>query len=207
VGVEVRVVNDVAAKAKGGANARGGSALLVMDVQLAIVERYRASEEFIRNVAEAAAGARSAGVPVVYIVLLFRDGHPEISPRNLTFAQLKRTGSFTTADPGAEIHHDVAPKSSDVIVHKKRVSAFAGSDLEVVLRSLAVEEVVLAGLITSGVVLSTFLQATDLDFRAVVLGDATTDPDLDLHAALTERLLPSRGEVVSVHRWIESLGQ
>lgn len=50
------------------------------------------------------------------------------------------------------------------MVLKRRVSAVTGSDLDVVLRAAGATELVLAGIATSGVVLSTSRQAADLNF-------------------------------------------
>jgi nicotinamidase-related amidase len=58
-------------------------------------------------------------------------------------------------DPSTQIHPGVVPQPGDIVVTKRRVSAFSGSDLDAVLRSLDVDSLVLTGIATSGVVLST----------------------------------------------------
>jgi nicotinamidase-related amidase len=63
------------------------TALLVMDMQNAIVERFAAAPVLERAVA-AAAAARANGVPVIFVRVGFRPGHPEVSPRNKAFAAL-----------------------------------------------------------------------------------------------------------------------
>src|SRR5262249_31802756 len=140
------------------------SALLIMDVQNAVVERFAAgSEPLLATLAHAATAARTARLPVIYVTVAFRPGAPEISRRNRAFAAIGQSGLFG-AEGAAEIHPAVAPEPGDIVVTKKRVSAFAGSDLDVVLRSLDVDALVLTGIATSGVVLSTLRQAADLDF-------------------------------------------
>jgi nicotinamidase-related amidase len=113
------------------------------------------------------------------------------------------TGRFTAADPGAEIHPAVAPAADDVIVVKKRVSAFAGSDLEVVLRGLGVDSLVLTGIATSGVVLSTLRQAADLDYRLTVLADGCLDSDAEVHQVLTGKVFPRQAEVLTIAEWVK----
>ena len=73
--------------------------------------------------------------------------------------------------PATEIHPAVAPAPGDLVVIKRRVSAFTGSDLEVGLRGLGEGTLVLTGIATSGLVLSTLRQAADLDYRLIVLAD------------------------------------
>lgn len=93
-----------------------------------------------------------------------------------------------------------------MVVTKRRVSAFAGSDLDVVLRAYGAGNLVLAGVATSGVVLSTLRQAADLDFRVTVLSDGCLDRDQEVHRVLTERVFPVQATVTTVSEWKESLG-
>ncbi|MEE4545250.1 isochorismatase family cysteine hydrolase [Streptomyces sp. V4-01] len=180
------------------------TALLVMDVQNGIVARVP-DPGYVPRVAAAVRAARAAGVPVLYVVIGFRAGHPEISPRNKTFGALP-DGAYTPGDPGAAIHPDLAPRPGEPVVTKRRVSAFTGSDLEVLLRSRGVGHLVLAGLATSGVVLSTLRQAADLDFRLTVLADGCGDADPELHRVLLEKVFPRQAEVTTIEAWTASLG-
>lgn len=168
------------------------TALLVMDVQRRITDRFVDDPEYLVRLGRAIDAARGAGIPVIYVVVGFRPGHPEISPRNRTFSALAGAGGFGADDDSAQIHPDVAPRAEDVIVTKRRVSAFAGSDLDVVLRSLEVRSLVLTGIATSGVVLSTLRQAADLDFELTVLADGCLDADPEVHRVLTEKVFPGR---------------
>ena len=131
----------------------------------------------------------------------FRPGHPEISTRNRTFSALAAAGGFVEGSPAAEIHSAVAPGAGDLVVTKRRVSAFAGSDLDVVLRGLGAGTLVLTGIATSGVVLSTLRQAADLDYRLIVLSDACLDADPEVHRVLTEKVFPRQAEVSTVAQW------
>jgi len=178
------------------------SALLVMDVQKSITERFP-DPDYTPRLARAVSAARSAGVPVVYVVIGFRAGHPETRSSPL-FSALP-DGAFTDSDPGAAIHPDVAPRADESIVTKKRVSAFAGSDLDLVLRGGAIDHLVLTGLATSGVVLSTLRQAADLDYRLTVLADGCGDSDPEVHRVLTEKVFPRQADVTTVDAWISDL--
>jgi nicotinamidase-related amidase len=91
-------------------------------------------------------------------------------------------------------------------VLKKRVSAFTGSDLDVLLRGAEIDTLVLTGIATSGVVLSTLRQAADRDFRLVVLADGCLDSDSEVHRVLTEKVFPRQAEVTTVEEWVAGLG-
>ena len=180
------------------------AALLVMDVQPAIVERF-AGDDLLERIAEAIAAARASGIRVIYVRVAFRPGHPEVSSRNRTFAAVKDAGGLID-DDGAGIHDAVAPLPGEVVVTKRRVGAFAGSDLDVVLRAGEITHLVLCGIATSGVVLSTVRAAADLDFELSVLHDACADGDPEVHRVLTEKVFPRQAAVLDVAGWSEQVG-
>jgi nicotinamidase-related amidase len=174
------------------------SALLIMDVQDGIVERL-GDDALVDRIAAALAAARERGMRVIFVRVAFREGHPEISPRNRTFSALRGAGALTEETVG--IHAAVAPNDGEPIVTKRRVSAFAGSDLDVVLRAGEIRHLVLCGIATSGVVLSTLRAAADLDYELTVLHDACADGDPEVHRVLTEKVFPRQAEVVDVATW------
>jgi len=181
------------------------TALLIMDVQQGIVERFAGDEGYLPRLAAAATTARAAGIGVIYVTVAFRAGYPEVSERNKTFAAIAGTGRFADGDPGARVHPAVAPAPGDVIVTKRRVSAFAGSDLDVLLRASGASHLVLAGIATSGVVLSTVRQAADLDYRLTVLADGCLDADPEVHQVLMQKVFPRQAEVTTIAGWTAGL--
>jgi nicotinamidase-related amidase len=181
------------------------TALLVMDVQQGIVDRFGGDEGYLPRLAAAIEAARAAGIRVIYVTVAFRAGYPEVSERNKSFAAISGSGRFADGDPGSAIHPAVAPAPGDLIVTKRRVSAFTGSDLEVVLRAGSIDRLVLAGIATSGVVLSTLRQAADLDYRLTVLADGCLDADAEVHRVLVEKVFPRQADVVRIADWTASL--
>lgn len=182
---------------------RERTALLIMDAQPEIVERFGESG-ITERLARAAEAARAAGVRVIYVKVGFREGYPEISPKSATFSRIAELGGFVEG-VSSTVHPAVAPQPADVVVTKRRVSAFAGSDLDVVLRAGDIESLVLSGIATSGVVLSTMRQAADLDFSLTVLSDGCTDPDEEVHRVLCEKVFPRQAQVLTVSEWIDAV--
>ncbi len=174
-----------------------------MDVQIGIVAHVQ-DDGYLPRLRTALDAARAAGIPVFHVVVGFRAGSPEIHPRNRSFGRLP-AGFLTPDDPNAAIHPDVAPLPGEPVVTKKRISAFAGSDLELLLRSGGIQNLVLTGIATSGVVLSTLRQAADLDYGLTVLADGCADPDPEVHRVLTEKVYPRQAEVLTVAAWADSL--
>jgi nicotinamidase-related amidase len=132
-------------------------------------------------------------------------GHVDVHPRNKMFGSLPPE-AFTPDDPGAAIHPDVAPRGGEIVVHKNRVSAFAGNNLQQILAAQDIDHLVLTGVAISGIVLSTVLQAVDLDYRVTVLSEACADPNPDLHRTLINDIFPRHGEVTTVVEWTKAPG-
>ena len=177
------------------------TALLVMDMQAVMLPMLPNSADVISNVVNAIAHARSKGIPVIYVVVGFRPGAPEISTNNKGFMASKQMLSGVDTATFTAIHPDLAPKEHECVVVKRRVSAFTGSDLEVVLRAFNIQHVVLTGIATSGVVLSTVREAADKDYRITVLSDGCADREEDVHEFLTTRIFPRQADVVTVDEW------
>ncbi|MGH6657850.1 MAG: cysteine hydrolase family protein, partial [Actinocrinis sp.] len=126
--------------------------------------------------------------------------------RNLTFSALAGSGAgYGIADEETDLHPAVEPLPGEPLVVKRRVSAFAGSDLDVLLRGLGVGHLVLTGIATSGVVLSTLRQAADLDFELTVLSDGCLDRDQEVHRVLVEKVFPRQAAVRTVDEWTRRL--
>ena len=183
------------------------AALLVMDVQDAIVARFPdGSGELLDALGRATAAARRAGVPVIYVRVGYRPGAPEISPRNRRLHAAATTwGGMDLADEANRVHPAIAPQAGDLEVVKKRTSAFSGSDLSVLLRSLDVTHLVLTGVATVGVVLSTVRYASDLDYELTVLSDGCLDADPEVHRVLMEKVFPRQATVTTVDEWVSGL--
>jgi nicotinamidase-related amidase len=174
-------------------------ALLVMDFQTAVVEMVPSDKDaLLTRTATLIEAARRAGTKIIYVVVGFRPGYPEVSPKNPSFGPIRESGRFAEGSPGMEVHSAVAPEPGDVTVTKHRVSAFAGTDLDMILRANGIETLVLAGIATSGVVLSTVRHAADADYKVVVVEDCCADRDAEVHRVLTEKVFPRQATIVKV---------
>jgi nicotinamidase-related amidase len=175
--------------------------LLLMDIQHGTTGRYGANSEYLDRVVAAQAKAEDAGIPVVLIRVGFEPGYPEVSERNKSFSAVKRSGSLVLGEQSTEVEPRLLRGKGELVVTKKRISAFAGSDLLEVLRARDVNHLVLAGIATGGVVLSTIRQAADLDFRLTVLSDLCLDLDEEVHRVLIEKVFPRHGDVETSADW------
>jgi nicotinamidase-related amidase len=165
------------------------TAILSMDFQNDIVKHFvQVDEALLERAREVQRVARAAGVPVIHVRIAFRPGYPE-APAWGPFAMVRDSGRMVEGSDGAAIHETVAPLAGDVVVTKKRIGAAAGSDLEQVLRALRRTHLVLMGVATSGVVLSTARWAVDADYTMHIVSDCCADRDPEVHRVLLEKVL------------------
>ncbi len=134
------------------------AALLVMDYQVDILTKFMTAAQSASVIAcmpDLIAMARAAGMMVIHVVVAFRPGHPEISPRNTVFSAAETNGMLVAGSEGTAIHPAAAAREGEPIVVKHRISPFVGTDLQTLLRANGIDTLLLAGVHTSGVVLST----------------------------------------------------
>ncbi len=184
------------------------SAVLSMDNQTGIVSIYvKQPEDFLEHAASVLQRSRSAGMKVIHVQVGFRPKLPEIGARNPLFSAIKNSTQHQKLFQGAlgAIHPALTPQDDDIVITKHRVDAFNGTDLEMILRANDIDTLILFGIATSGVVLSTLLHAADADYRVVVIQDCCADLDPELHACLVEKVFPRQGSVLSAAEYLEAL--
>jgi nicotinamidase-related amidase len=187
---------------------RGRTAVLVMDFENDIVGMLpeKVQAPLLDRASAILKGAREAHLPIIYVVVRFRNGYPEVNPQNKRFGALKESGRLREGTQGAEIHARVAPQPGDLVVTKRRVGAFSTTDLESILRANSITTLAMFGISTSGVVLSTVRWAADLDYQIIVVSDACADFDDEVHRVLTEKVFPGQATVVSTQAFTQALG-
>jgi nicotinamidase-related amidase len=182
------------------------TAVLSMDLQTAAVGIYAKDQEgpLLARVVSVLSNARTRGIRVIHVQVGFRRNLPEASSRNTLLAGIKSSTKHQQLFQGAAsaIHPAIAPHGDDIVIVKHRVSAFIGTDLEMILRANDIDTLVLFGIATGGVVLSTLLEAADSDYRLVVIKDCCADLDPDLHACLINKLFPRQATVVSAEEFL-----
>jgi nicotinamidase-related amidase len=183
----------------------GKTVLLVMDIQNGVLELLGNMEPYLNRLAPVINSTREAGIPIIYVATGFRPGYPEASARNSSTAKVAAWGAFIEGDESTKIHPAVAPADGDVVITKRRVSAFHGTDLDLILRSMDAETLVITGLISSGVVLSTVRQGADLDYRLTVLKDLSMDREQETHEMLINKVFAKQAQILSSAEWVAGL--
>ena len=151
------------------------------------------------------AAARTKGIPVVWTrhgIRGVEDGGP--------FMQLRpflREGGLRRGTWGWEILAALAPQPDDWHVAKTRLSAFYGTDLEVILRGLGAETVLMAGVLTNQCVAATSKDAMFRDFKPIVIEECTGTTLPRLHAPAIEMMRVGWAEVRDIESALGEIRQ
>lgn len=175
------------------------TALVLMDYQNGVIERYTDRDsDLLDRAAAAIDSARAAGAAIGYVrVALDPSEAAAVPATNKVFSALAGGNAMAADNPATEIADLIAPRDGDVVVRKTRVGAFSTTDLDRQLRERGIDTVLLGGIATSGVVLSTVREAADRDYRLVVLEDLCADRDPEVHRVLMEKVFPRQADVIS----------
>jgi len=172
------------------------TALLVMDYQNGILERLENPQALVDEVEDAIGRVRSSGGTIGYVRVGFADDEVPGGMMGQRVGEAAKTVLHADS-PATQVHDDIAPQDGDIVVRKTRVGAFGTTDLEEQLRARGIDTLILAGISTSGVVLSTVRDGHDRDYRLIVVSDLCADPEEDVHTFLIERILPRQAEVIT----------
>lgn len=178
------------------------TALLTLDLQQGILGMTQAAGGVVDATAKAVDLARAKGYLLLHVGLGFTQGYPELPPasampQDSPFVPAVANNMFLQGSPEAQFHPKVY-KEGDPVIYKMRFGAFVGNQLELVLRTRGIKNLVLMGVSTSGIVISTVRAAYDMDFKMVVIEDACFDADEEVHRVLCEKVIKRQAEVVKI---------
>jgi nicotinamidase-related amidase len=166
-----------------------------MDYQAGILGRLGEAGPLLSCAADAVAVVRGRGGTIGYVRVAFDDADYDAVPPHSRFASIGQ--EMHSDSPATAVHDAVAPEPGDITVRKTRVGAFSTTDLDQQLRDRGITTLILAGISTSGVVLSTVRDAADRDYQVFVLADACADPVAGVHEFLTEKIFPRQAHVIT----------
>ncbi|KAI1286578.1 Isochorismatase-like protein [Xylaria venustula] len=185
------------------------TAFILLDIQIetvGMISHILNTDEYLAKVSSTLTAARKAGVPIVQVTTSFRPSYVDTSPRNRMTTHVRDSGKFKESDPFVQLHPTIAKEAADdIYITKRRVSALYGNDLDIVLRSSGIEKIVVAGLATTGAVLSTVRQAADMDYQITVIADLCADSSDELHRFAMSKVLSKQASILSAEEWLASL--
>ena len=181
------------------------TALLLMDLQTGIIGSYPEAADVVERLVRARASAREAGMTVGYVRVALTADDVAAMPPTSRFAGAAASGGLDADAPSTQIDERIAPAEGELVVRKSRVGAFSTTDLRSQLDARGIDTLVLAGVATSGVVLSTLRDAADRDYRILVLEDGCADRDQEVHRVLLEKVFPRQATVTTIDEFVAAL--
>jgi nicotinamidase-related amidase len=166
------------------------TALVVWDVQNALVNNIFNKNEFLANLKALVHAAREKGVSIIYTKITPLT--PDYNSSWSIYMTMKRYGVDDPAKvpqfikPGtsdADIPVDVAPSDRDVVINKHTASVFIGTHAEYMLRNKGIDAIVFTGIATEFGVASSARDASNRGFYPVVVNDCVSSRDKEMHEA------------------------
>ncbi|KAF7964260.1 cysteine hydrolase [Cupriavidus sp. UYMU48A] len=171
------------------------TALVVMHYQTDILGLFPSvAPTLLANTRRLCDAARASGVSVYFAKIHFRPGYPEVSPLNRNGQGIKQLGLFVDD----HICPELGQQATEPLIVAHRASVFFGTDLQVRLSAQGIDTLLMVGIASTGVVLSSVAYASDADFRLFTVKDCCYDPDPVVHDHLFSTAFDSRTTVLSL---------
>ena len=158
------------------------TAVLVIDMQNDFVEEgapleFPEGRRVIPAIQKVLDAARSRGMTVIHAAHVHRPGGADLGIHRELYPPVAAGEALVEGERGAEIHPELSPRPGEPVIKKHRYNSFYATDLEIILRGLGVDTVVLTGMTTECCVLGTARGALERGFRSVVVSDACASCD------------------------------
>jgi maleamate amidohydrolase len=171
------------------------TAMLVMHYQTDIMELFPSvAPALLANTRKLCDAARHKGVDIYFAQIQFSPGYPEVSPLNKNGQGIKQLGLFV----GDQISPELGRQAHEPLILAHRASVFFGTDLELRLSARGIDTLLMVGIASTGVMLSSIAYASDADFRLFTVKDCCHDPDQVVHDHLFSTAFESRTTVLSL---------
>lgn len=191
----------------------GRTALIVIDAQndflhadgwysaqgIDIKHMRRSIEPTIKLVA----AARERHLPIIWTQHGFRDASD--GGLFLQMRPLLADGGLRTGTWGYDVLDELGAEERDWFIHKSRLSAFFGSNLEIVLSGMKIDTLLFAGVLTNQCVAATSKDAYYRDIKPIVVEEATGTTMAHLHAPAIEMIAVGWGEVRALDATLEAI--
>lgn len=159
----------------------------------------------VERTTRALAAARTAGLTLIHVQNAWREGHPDVNPHTPWQADAKAAGRSTEGSWGIEFYEPLAPVDGELVVRKRAVSGFVGTELDRLLLIHGISTVVIAGIVTNFAAEGTARDASDRGYRVIVLSDCCESVSDEWHSFSITQILPLLSEVVTADVFIASL--
>jgi len=161
------------------------TALLIQDMQNDVIieggafadsgaPAHATAQNVVENVKNLAAACRKAGVPVIHVWYIVEAGAPGLKQNAPLFQGVKEANALVRGTWGAAPAEGLEPQDGDHVVEKMRMNGFYDTRLDILLRGLGAETLIITGAWTNMSIEHTARHAADAGYRTVVASDGTS---------------------------------
>ena len=167
---------------------RKSAAMIIQDLQNDVIieggafadsgaPAHATSQNVVANVKGLAEAARNAGVPVIHVWYVVDAGASGLKQNAPLFQCVKEANALVRGTWGAAPADGLEPQDGDHVVEKMRMNGFYDTRLDILLRGLGVETLIITGAWTNMSIEHTARHAADAGYRAIVASDGTSTVD------------------------------
>ena len=193
------------------------SALLIQDLQNDVMieggafaesgaPAHATSQNVVENVKRLAEAARSAGMPVIHVWYIVEQGAVGLKQNAPLFEGVKGGNGLVRGTWGAAPAEGLEPREGDHVVEKMRMNAFYNTRLDILLRGLGAETIVITGAWTNMSIEHTARHGADAGYRVVVVSDGTSTLNDEWQHAALNYALTNVGRVATCDEIAQALG-
>jgi gluconolactonase len=195
----------------------GRCALLIQDMQNDVIieggafadsgaPEHAKAQNVVANVADVAAACRSAGVPVIHIWYIVEQGAPGLKQNAPLFQGVKESDGLVRGSWGAAPAEGLEPQDGDHVVEKMRMNGFFETRLDILLRGLGVETILITGAWTNMSIEHTARHGADAGYEVVIASDGTSTINEEWHQAALNYAVTNVGKVATCAEIKAALG-
>ncbi len=158
--------------------------LIIIDMQYDFLDEslplfVKGGPAIINNVSRILNYFRENKLPLVFVRRVHRKNGSDVDKSRIIL--FKNTGGFLVEESrGSEIIDQLKPLPSEIVITKKRWSAFFHTELDLMLRREKIEDLIICGIQTPNCIRATFTDAISLDYNVVVLEDGTASSTINV---------------------------
>jgi gluconolactonase len=193
------------------------SALIIQDLQNDVIieggafaesgaPAHATAQSVVGNVSDLAAACRSAGVPVIHIWYIVEPGAVGLRQNAPLFQGVKAADALVRGSWGAAPADGLEAQDGDHVVEKMRMNGFYDTRLDILLRGLGVETIVITGAWTNMSIEHTARHGADAGYEVVVASDGTSTTGEEWQHAALDYAMTNVGKVATCQEIKTALG-
>lgn len=192
-------------------------ALIINEMQIGLLDPEKsifpalaeiaAERNIVAHIAELIAAFRAKGHPIFYTPAINRADMADKKINTLIAAMSAKRRNMLEGSPEVEHPPEIAPTSADFVIHRgDNLIAFHGTSLDLTLRRLGVETIVITGISTNIAVTGLTIAAVEFGYHAVIPEDCIAAADREAHRVIVDHQLRMLATITDKDAVIAAIG-